>query len=685
MGLARLTKVTIISPRSEYEEVAKALAQFKDFHPIDGGVQNFDPGVQELAVKAVRLFAQADQAAKDLDLQVAPGWTDMVFRGAKIVRNSYESKEWKDLLEKAEGELDPITQEVKTQKAALQKLAKEEAEGRTMLEALEAVRTFSADLAGLGSLKWLKVVLCVVKNSATSEFKGSLPNPIFDVQPLNQTESLVLAAVKASEGQLLDRAMKALEIKPLLIPANLPQNPAEAYSQLNKDVEAAKLGRAKVEAKLAQIREQSGNKLLGIRELTEVAKEMLDEARASGDMKRLATISGYIPAKEEGRFNSLFGRWMTFAEPARTTEGDEKLPVLFENKRGISLWQLITAEQGIPGKHEVDPTPLISFVFPVFFGLMFGDFGHGLLLTLFLLFVRSRVTGNKKQWANVFLIFGISSMVFGAIFGEFFGFSLYSSVPIPPIASYLNLDIINRTGATPVPDISNFVRLMIVSMLIGIAHLTTGLSLDVYQGLKAGEKMHVLLEKVPALTMYLSGVGYGVAFVIAGFKFDVLSATAPVATVPILGIPNNVLGGISLAVLVPSMLVLLLGKAVAVKMGKVTDISFAGALSGGGLEVFEKILQFLSNTISYVRLAVMLLVHAVLLLIVSQFFPPTEPAYLPAWVIFNLMVLALEGLIVYVQDLRLHVYEFFTKFYSGNGSSFRPILPSRPRAGIKWL
>ncbi len=373
---------------------------------------------------------------------------------------------------------------------------------------------------------------------------------------------------------------------------------------------------------------------------------------------------------------------MTFAEPAKTGEGEEKLPVLFENRGGIRLWQAITAEQGIPGEHEVDPTPLISFVFPIFFGLMFGDFGHGLVLTLFLLFVRHRVTGNKRQWANIFLVFGISSMVFGAIFGEFFGFSLYAAVPIPPIASYLNLDIINRTGATPVPDITVFVRLMIASMLIGIAHLTTGLSLDIYQGLKAGERLHVLLEKVPALTMYLSGVGYGIAFVVAGFKFNVLTSSS---SVPIMGIPNDVLGGISLAVLLPSMFTLLLGKAVAVKLRKVTDVSFVGALSGGGLEVFEKILQFLSNTISYVRLAVMLLVHAVLLLIVSQFFPPTDPVYLPAWVIFNLMVLALEGLIVYVQDLRLHVYEFFTKFYMGTGAPFRRILPPRSRVSIKWL
>jgi V/A-type H+-transporting ATPase subunit I len=223
---------------------------------------------------------------------------------------------------------------------------------------------------------------------------------------------------------------------------------------------------------------------------------------------------------------------------------------------------------------------------------------------------------------------------------------------------------------------------MVVSILIGIAHLTTGLVLDIYEGFMAREGLELVTEKVPALGMYVSGIGYGIAFIGAGFKFNVLASSVPA---PLLGVPDNLLGGVSLAVLLPCMFVILGGRALAVKLGKLQGISFAGALSNGGLEVFEKILQFLSNTISYVRLAVMLLVHAVLLMAVNLMSPVTDPVFIPTWIVFNLLVLALEGLIVYVQDLRLHVYEFFTKFYLGTGRPFRKILPDRPRFSIKWL
>ena len=678
MGLARLTKVTVISPRTDYEEVAKSLAKFGDFHPVEGAQQSFDPMVQELTVKAVRLFSQADQAAKDIGLKLTPGWMDQVFRGAKLERMKFEAKDWRDMLANSETELEPIVQEVKGLKASLQKASKEEMDSKTLRDALQAVSGFSADLGGVGGMKLLKSGVYIVPNGSIDEFRKSLPESVFVVHELNQTDALVLVSVASSETGKLEKSAKALDAKQLVLPANLPQNPTLAYAQLSKDYESAGKAREEIEAKLAAVAEKSASRLLAIRELTEAAREMLDEARVSGDMQRMATISGFIPSRKEGQFREQFGRWIVHTEPLNQKENDG-LPVLMENRRGARLWQLITAEQGLPGKSEVDPTPLISFVFPIFFGLMFGDLGHGLVFTLFVLFVRQRVSGTKRQWANIFLVTGISSMFFGALFGEFFGFSVYSIFPIPPVAQYLDLEFINHSAGQPVIPV--FVRLMIISMVIGIMHLVTGLALDLYEAIRAGEKVEVIIEKLPALTMYLSGVGYGISFIVAGFSFNVLDSSV---TVPFFGIPNNLLGSASMAVLIPSMLVLFLGRAVAVRVGAVEGHSFAGALSEGGLEVFEKILQFLSNTISYVRLAVMLLVHAVLLLIITGFFPPTDPVYFLPWAVFNLMVLALEGLIVYVQDLRLHVYEFFTKFYVGTGRPFRKILPDRARVEFSW-
>ena len=679
MGVARLAKVTIISPRSEYEDVAKALAHFEDFHPAEGGPPNFDPGVQELTVKAVRLFAQADQAVKDLGLKLMPGQMDIVFRGAKIPKSTFEASDWKDLLDKADAQLGPITEEVRGEKVLLQKAQKDEADAEALMEALKIVSGLSSDMTGLSDLSLFRAVVSLVESEKIEEFNRSIPGALFLSQAVTKEQVLVMVAVPKAEEAKLDKTMKLLELKPLLIPASFPQNPAEAYRKASQDYDSSAAAREKAEAQMAESREKRGTELLALRELSEVARKTLDEARVSGGMQRMAMISGYVPARREGDLRQTFGRWIVHTEPAEPEWEESHVPTLMENKQGPGLFQPVTMEQGIPTEHEVDPTPLVSFVFPIFFGMMFGDLGNGLILTAFFLWVRHVSSGNMRKWANMFVVAGASSMVFGVVFGEFFELPFSSIVPVPPL-----VEIIHRTAGAPDTFSNSGVYLVMeVAILIGVFHLLTALGLDVYQGAKEHDRLELWLEKVPVFTMYLGGVGYGLAFVGLSFtSFNVLISSAPA---PLIGIPNNVLGAISLALLVPSMVVLLAGKAVAISTGKMKG-SVAGAISNGGLEVFERISQFMSNTISYVRLAVMLLVHAGLLLITNQYFAPwNNPVYAVPWVVLQLVIIAFEAFIVYVQDLRLHLYEFFTKFYSGTGKPFRKIFPDRVRVNIKWL
>ncbi len=676
MGVARLVKVTVISPRSEYEEVAKSLAEFEDFHRIGGAGSGFDPQVQELTVKAVRLFAQADQAVKDLDIPLMPGQMDIVFRGVRVPETRFDAGSWDELLEKAEGQLAPIAEEVKAKKTLLQKAQKEETDAENTMAALKALAGFASDLGGMTELRLVKAVAVVVESERLDELRKSIPESMFFSQSISDERSVALVAVRKADEAKLDRALKLLELKPLVLPQGMPQNPAKAYWQAAKDHDAASAEREKIESEMAEVREKQGQTLLAVRELTEISRKALDDLRVSGEMKRIAAVSGYIPAKEEPKLREMFGRWMVYTEAA-DPEGKEPVPTLLEGKRGLSLFEPITREQGIPGIGEVDPTPIVTFVFPIFFGMMFGDVGHGIILTLFALLVRERGTPRMRQWGNIFIAAGLSSIFFGTIFGEFFELSLYKFVPIPPV-----IEIIDRMAIPNTFNIQGVYLVMEIAILIGVAHLTTALSLDVYQGTKEHNRLELLLEKVPTLTMYVSGVGYGLAFIGAGYNFDVLKSSAPA---PLIGVPNDVLGAVSLAVLIPSMLVLLAGRSVAIAAGKMSGDSPLSALSNGGLEVFERISQFLSNTVSYVRLAVMLLVHAALLLITNQYFGPwINPAYIVPWVILNLMIVAFEAFIVYVQDLRLHLYEFFTKFYLGTGTPFRRIVPESVRAKINW-
>jgi len=99
----------------------------------------------------------------------------------------------------------------------------------------------------------------------------------------------------------------------------------------------------------------------------------------------------------------------------------------------------------------------------------------------------------------------------------------------------------------------------------------------------------------------------------------------------------------------------------------------------GLIEVLEKISSYLANTISYTRISILLMVHSALLMALNSAVeaPPLNTPGVSIAVLFvgNLGIVIIEGLIVYVQDLRLHVYEWFTKFYEGTGIMFRKLIP----------
>jgi V/A-type H+-transporting ATPase subunit I len=127
------------------------------------------------------------------------------------------------------------------------------------------------------------------------------------------------------------------------------------------------------------------------------------------------------------------------------------------------------------------------------------------------------------------------------------------------------------------------------------------------------------------------------------------------------------------------------GRGIAIMTRKSHEGSAGSAFGIGAIEVFERISSYLANTISYVRLAIMLLIHAALLLAVNMLLGiPIYIVVVPI-VIFNILIMAFEVVIVYIQDLRLHIYEFFTKFYQGTGTPFREILPDGVRTKVTWL
>ena len=119
------------------------------------------------------------------------------------------------------------------------------------------------------------------------------------------------------------------------------------------------------------------SEILALHERCTVAKDVLEHLRKPGGTKRFAVIRGYIPSKMEEKFKKICLKWTAIIEePAK----DAKEPVLLDNPRFVRTFETITDSQGFPKKGELDPTPMIAIMWPIFYGIMFADLGHGLLL-----------------------------------------------------------------------------------------------------------------------------------------------------------------------------------------------------------------------------------------------------------------------------------------------------------------
>ena len=292
--------------------------------------------------------------------------------------------------------------------------------------------------------------------------------------------------------------------------------------------------------------------------------------------------------------------------------------------------QSIINNFGIPSYSETNPLVFMIFSYPIIYGLMFGDFGQGpIFIVVGLLFLRLRKKGKKMSdiiqmlanGAELFILLGIGITVFGFVFGDFFGFESQSIFGFPSLFS--------PTAGALIGHIQNLKEFMVIVLVFGVGHITFGLGLSVYNKVRLREYSEAVFGPVCWIVFYLAGVYLVAEFAISKFDFSV-----------ILGNPL-----VLLVIVVP---ILLMG------------------WKEGGLHSFEAVLSSASNTFSYLRIWA---------LNIADFFFKfalfTSMGLLGA-VIGNVLVMIIEGLIVFVQTLRLHWVEWFSKFYEGAGLSFAP-------------
>jgi V/A-type H+-transporting ATPase subunit I len=334
-------------------------------------------------------------------------------------------------------------------------------------------------------------------------------------------------------------------------------------------------------------------------------------------------------------------------------------PRIMKNFFLLRPFEAITKMYGTPTYSEIDPTPIIAFTFPILFGIMFGDIGHGLVLIISgfigaLLFRKRRSNISSFSWIIFFC--GWASFFVGFLYGEFFGhheFLFWNFETNPIIIPILNIQLFN--------PLENILSVFYFSIMIGVFHIVLGWFVQFLNYWKQHRKYLAFSDSIMKIFFLIGG---GILIFTYGFDIDVwLSPPYPI-----------------LLVLIPGFLLILskpLGKLL--KISYLQEESFGGLLGEGSIETFDTLLSVMSNVLSYIRLLALSLAHIALLFSINEMGNLIQGEGVLIDIISiiglifgNVIVILIEGLLVFINTMRLHYYEFFFKFFQGSGIEYFP-------------
>lgn len=696
MVVAELMLGTIIVPRTESPEAISRLTEFEWFHKIETQNDTVTPEIDDLLLKAQKLYQSVDEVVKGLQIPIRVGIIEILFKGLVIKRNQYELDEIAtmidDLEEKSHAVIDgpaKLLEDYANTKRSLE-------EYTGFKETLEVVKKLNVNLSNLGQMKYFYTNLFVINSSDFAEISRTLEGiTIFKYELDSKLKTAIIVFTDTQDSERVLKVLRSFNANPFIIPQGIPQNPSQAYSLVVSKITELTTKEKKLAKELLETKKKIRGTILSLHEGSGIAKDVLEKMRKPGGTKRFAVIQGYIPRVMEKKFIDTTKRWMSITEEITDPKIFKDIPILFANKSWIRTFEVITESQGIPKRGEADPTPMIAIMWPIFYGIMFADFGHGVLLMLLGLLFKFKGQGTLAKWGMLIAISGGSAAFGGILTGEAFGFHLTEFAAVEslleeggPLHSIKWL-----VGIISVAELNfeQVIRILKVSIFLGIVHLVWAFILHIRRLHRRGDKFTMFTEAIPTLVMY--GGVVAIMMTAIGSGYDIMNMYSRVHNEPVPWV--TILVGDWARVWIVARI------AIPVTIGCMGMIMVGGILhnkkhpgEGGSIMnvvievLLVKTVELLSHTISYARIGIMLLVHAALLLTVNNSYHSmggSESVGGLALIIGgNLGIMMIEGLIVYIQSLRLHLYEFFTKWYEGGGKPFKKIAPEMLYNQLLW-
>ena len=451
-------------------------------------------------------------------------------------------------------------------------------------------------------------------------------------------------------AEKVDAIYSSLHFERFFLPDGYEGTPKEAIEKINEKI-------AFEQKNLDEIDRQIQEKLDKNRKSILMANKALKRFNTNFDVRKLAActredkaefyiICGWMTKKDTERFNKEVSDDPNVFVVIEKDHSNitSKPPTKLRNSPLFKPFELYVEMYGLPDYKEFDPTILIGLSYSILFGFMFGDVGQGLCLVIGGLLLSHF---KKSRLGAILARCGVFSVIFGFMFGSIFGFEdIIEPVWLRP-----------AKAMTALPLIGNLNTVFIVSIAIGMFFIILTIVLSIISRFRYKEKGEALFD-----TNGLAGLVF---------------YTSTVVTIVLIMTGKHVAGGALFIImfLIPLMVIFFKEPLTHLieKKSHLFPENKAMFIVQGFFEMFEVLLSYFSNTLSFVRVGAFAISHAAMMEVVLMLSGAESGSI--NWLVVvlgNIFVCGMEGMIVGIQVLRLEYYELFSRFYRGVGKAFVP-------------
>lgn len=632
MSIAKLNLVSINFDKNQYNDVLLKLYDRDDFHPelstkftdsVAGlSAYNKDNLYEELLVRIEEMTNKYDFQVEEIDTNTQ--------------LNVFKAKEFLD-------DLFLDLDRIHAVKLQLLKMIEENDDAIIQLNHVEGSNINFDELFNCQYLV-IRFGKLPIHNENKLEYYEALP---FAYKGFQRDEKFVwcMYVTTPNDAPEVDNIFTSLYFERIHIPEFVHGSCELAEAEIQEESNLAKQYSENLDQRISKLIHENIDELNRIYSISKQLNSLYIMQKYIVRAGDKLIVHGFVLKDKINDFKETFESIQNVAVDVLPATSDVRLepPTKLKSSWFALPFRMFVEMYGVPKYTDADPTLLVAISYTLLFGIMFGDLGQGILLSIVGLIAEKKF---KLRLGGVGVRLGISSAIFGLFFGSVFGNEeiLAENIKFIPFFNAMSSE--------------NTMTLLMAAIGLGVVLILISMVFNIILNVKKQNISEAILSQngICGVVFYIAVLGAALG-VLLGYSF--------VNTLYIV-----------LLIVLPLVLIFLKEPLTRkfVEHQPMFPDGFGAFFVEGFFELFEVVLSFITNTMSFLRVGGFVLSHAGMMLVVytlaGMFGAVGEIVVL---ILGNIFVMCLEGLIVGIQVLRLEFYEMFSRYYEGNGIPFKTI------------